>query len=93
MSPEEQRRYIRLIRESSPPLAPLPVELPAGWNALLLDQRTPFPHKIRAVLFDLYGTLFVSGAGEISVGEVSPSLQIFKPVPVLKDFPLPPLLV
>ena len=60
--------YIRLIRESSLPLEPLPVNLSAEWEALIPKKGEPVLKDIRAVLFDLYGTLFISGAGEISAG-------------------------
>ena len=59
----EALHHIRLIRESSRPLEPLPPLLEGEWEALAA---APFPEGIRAVLFDLYGTLFVSGAGDIA---------------------------
>jgi len=50
---------LRRIRERSRPLDPLPTEMEA---------RLPELKDIRAVLFDIYGTLFVSAAGDIGVG-------------------------
>jgi putative hydrolase of the HAD superfamily len=44
------------IRKNCPPLAPLPTGTPAQLNKL--DQ-------VKAVLFDVYGTLFVSGSGDV----------------------------
>ena len=89
MSAAEQIHYINLIRESSQPLEPLPVQLSAEWEALIPKKNTAvlggikYPAassgvfrspgelvspRIKAVLFDLYGTLFISAAGEISAG-------------------------
>jgi putative hydrolase of the HAD superfamily len=55
---EQEQRIIGLIRDRSVPLKPLPTGL--GPKGAL---RGP----VRAVLFDLYGTLFISGSGDISV--------------------------
>ncbi|MCL1929269.1 MAG: HAD family hydrolase [Treponema sp.] len=71
MSDAELIYYIKLIRESSQPLEPLPVILSAEWEALIPKKGEPVFKGIRAVLFDLYGTLFISGAGEISTGMMS----------------------
>ena len=59
---------IKLIRESSQPLEPLPVHLTAEWEALIPKKGVQVLKGIRSVLFDIYGTLFISGAGEISAG-------------------------
>ena len=64
----ETAYYSKLIRESSAPLESIPAELPAEWKALIPKKDTPVFKGIRAVLFDLYGTLFISAAGEISSG-------------------------
>jgi putative hydrolase of the HAD superfamily len=66
--------FISLIRELSSPLAPTPPpQLPPEFEALLY--RGPaeaggpsFDVPIRAVIFDIYGTLFVSAAGDIGTG-------------------------
>ncbi|MDR2767254.1 MAG: HAD family hydrolase [Treponema sp.] len=66
LSEEERGRLVSLIRRSSRPLEPIPPvrgELPADWEQTVLR-----PGSIRAVLFDLYGTLFVSAAGDIASG-------------------------
>lgn len=52
MAPE----LLKLIRDHSQPLEPLPAGLPASL--------TPQP-GIRAVLFDVYGTLLISASGDI----------------------------
>jgi putative hydrolase of the HAD superfamily len=68
MNKTEQIHYIKLIRESARPLEPLPVILPPEWEALL--PHAPVLKGIKAVLFDLYGTLFISAAGDIHVNPV-----------------------
>jgi putative hydrolase of the HAD superfamily len=66
MTKSEQFRYMQLIRDSSiKELEPLPAELPSEWEPLAV---TCLPPAIKAVLFDIYGTLFISTAGEISAG-------------------------
>ena len=63
-------RFVELIKESARQV-PLPVphapELPAHWKALAASA---YGQKYRAVLFDVYGTLFSSAAGDISVSEL-----------------------
>jgi putative hydrolase of the HAD superfamily len=57
--------WLRLIRDTSEPLPLLsPPDLPPGLEALALPAAPPLP-GIRAVLFDVYGTLFISAAGDI----------------------------
>jgi putative hydrolase of the HAD superfamily len=61
---------IALIRESSSPMTPDPVSpLPPGFEVLVYPggRSAPIP-GIRAVIFDIYGTLFISAAGDIGVG-------------------------
>ena len=61
----DERRYTDLIKTRSAPMEPTPTGLsPAG--AL----RAP----VRAVLFDVYGTLFISGSGDVEV--LKDSVQI-----------------
>jgi len=68
----EQLRYIRLIRQSAvSPLEPLPVQLSPEWETLTLGAGQLFPQNIKAILFDIYGTLFISGAGEIAAAAES----------------------
>lgn len=49
-----------LYRGLSKPLIPIPTDLTASSEAL---------HGIRAVIFDIYGTLIASGTGDISLAE------------------------
>jgi putative hydrolase of the HAD superfamily len=61
---------IRLIRDSSFPMAPIPAApLPPGYEELVFPggRASPIP-GIRAVIFDIYGTLFISAAGDIGTG-------------------------
>ena len=71
MNEAEQSYYVQLIRESSQALEPLPVCLTPEWETLLPQKNKPVLEGIRAVLFDLYGTLFVSAAGEITAAHDS----------------------
>lgn len=72
MTSAEKRRYIALIREQSLPLDPLP---PPALPPRLAGKIFPgaagnagfFMQGIRAVLFDVYGTLFCSAAGDIGI--------------------------
>jgi putative hydrolase of the HAD superfamily len=58
----DEKKYTELIRARSAPMQPISTGLsPAG--AL----RAP----VRAVLFDVYGTLFISGSGDIEVSKDS----------------------
>jgi putative hydrolase of the HAD superfamily len=59
---DEHSRLIALIRETAVPIEPLPPALPPEWEELALS---PFAGSYRAVLFDVYGTLFCSAAGDI----------------------------
>ena len=68
--------YIKLIQDSSRQLMPLPVNLPDKWKALIPKKEEPVLNGIKAVLFDLYGTLFISAAGEISAGTTSEEMLI-----------------
>ncbi len=49
---------IEIIRDRSRPLSPVSTGVDAKLQSL---------HGIRAVLFDVYGTLFVSSSGEIGI--------------------------
>jgi putative hydrolase of the HAD superfamily len=65
-------RAIELIKTCAIPLKPLPPELPPEWEKLVVGPdrgSAPNSHGDRAVLFDLYGTLFISAAGDIAVGD------------------------
>jgi putative hydrolase of the HAD superfamily len=64
---------IRLIRAVSAPPPPLPPpDLPAALEALAPPGAPPIP-GIRAAIFDVYGTLFISAAGEIGASAESPA--------------------
>ncbi|MDR2314240.1 MAG: HAD family hydrolase [Spirochaetaceae bacterium] len=62
---KDDEKLIRLIRELSVPLAPEPVDLEGMWKDLA--SRPPALGGYRALLFDLYGTLFISAAGDMAV--------------------------
>ncbi|MDR2048490.1 MAG: HAD family hydrolase [Treponema sp.] len=71
----ETERLAGLIRQKSSPLFPIRAELSPEWEALV-PKNGEFPPSapagVKAFIFDLYGTLFVSGAGEIgAANEVS----------------------
>ena len=59
---DEHGRFIALIRESAAAYEPELPQLPAEWE----DLQTPAQKNYRAVLFDVYGTLFCSAAGDIA---------------------------
>ena len=60
------KRLCQIIREMSQPQAPVP----AGKT-----HKLEFLHNIKAVLFDIYGTLFTSGSGEIGVAPMPTDLD------------------
>jgi putative hydrolase of the HAD superfamily len=62
MDKSERQRLVSLIRESAFPLTPELPELPAALNDLAQMRITK---NCRALLFDVYGTLFCSAAGDI----------------------------
>ncbi|MDR0624035.1 MAG: HAD family hydrolase [Treponema sp.] len=73
----EQARLVEIIRRGSVPMEPLPPPpLPPEWETLVYTAPGPaapvFPAPIRAVLFDVYGTLFCSAAGDIGTTGGSP---------------------
>jgi putative hydrolase of the HAD superfamily len=84
----EQARLVEIIRRGSVPMEPVPPPpLPPEWEALVYagpdrpggpPDPAPSP-PIRAVLFDVYGTLFCSAAGDIGTaggsGSSSPGLE------------------
>jgi putative hydrolase of the HAD superfamily len=64
--------WLRLIRAASAPPPPLPPpDLPADLEALTPPAAPPL-RDIRAVIFDIYGTLFISAAGDIGSAAGSP---------------------
>jgi putative hydrolase of the HAD superfamily len=66
-----------LIRQKSSPLSPIRAELTPDWEAMVPkngeDWRPLKTTGIKAFIFDLYGTLFVSGAGEIGAANEAPA--------------------
>jgi putative hydrolase of the HAD superfamily len=58
--------FVEIIRRNVRPLEPL-----ATGESPVLEQL----RGIRAVLFDVYGTLFISGSGDISTGSAMPRAQ------------------
>lgn len=58
--------FIERIRKLSRPLAPLP----SGMEAELVDLK-----GIRAVIFDVYGTCFISGSGDIGLHAACPKVE------------------
>jgi putative hydrolase of the HAD superfamily len=66
MNEARRKDFIVLIRDASSPLfASSPPELGAGLEALAYPGVKPPLRGIRAVIFDIYGTLFTSAAGDI----------------------------
>ena len=63
MDNTEKKRLITFIKQASPPLVPQPPPLPPKWQ-VLCDAKL---HETKAVLFDVYGTLFCSAVGDISL--------------------------
>ncbi len=61
--PDERREAVERIRRNSRPLAPIPSDVPATHRADAV---------IRAALLDVYGTLFISAAGDIATRSEAP---------------------
>ena len=58
----DETELLRLIRKHSSPLRPMPVQLPPSLSDRL---NRPLLSPPAAILLDIYGTLFVSGSGDI----------------------------
>jgi putative hydrolase of the HAD superfamily len=71
------KKLEELIRKNSPPLAPLPTDAVA--------QLTPLP-GIKAVLFDVYGTLFVSGSGDVGTAAATDTAETLTQALVVAGF-------
>jgi putative hydrolase of the HAD superfamily len=67
-SPGEKNSLIERIRQLSAPLDPQPTGYPASLQPL---------EGIRAVVFDIYGTLLISASGDIGAGEGSDEDPVF----------------
>ena len=59
--------YAAIIRQSASPLEPIPTGLP---------ENRPGLGSIKAVLFDVYGTMFISGSGDIGTTATAPGAAI-----------------
>lgn len=66
---EKDLDYIALIKEYCRPLKPLATELK--------ESLSEFDH-IRAVIFDIYGTLFISGSGDIGTARKNGDIDTLK---------------
>ena len=60
----QMTNLIEYIQKNSPPLDPVPT----GETFRIIDEKSP-RRKPSAVLFDIYGTLFISASGDISLAE------------------------
>jgi len=65
MDNEERLKLTALIREKSVPHIPEIPSLPPEWEEYAIQPSMGKISGIKAVLFDVYGTLFSSGAGDI----------------------------
>jgi putative hydrolase of the HAD superfamily len=80
MNNSERARLVSLIKQNSAPLSPLPMELPPEWEGLALhNSGASAGAHFRACLFDLYGTLFVSNAGEIAANTEGGAVSVPDP--------------
>ncbi len=59
---------LQIISEHQVPLAPLPTDMPSRMDRL---------DGIKAVLFDVYGTLFVSGSGDVGTAAATDTAEAF----------------
>ena len=66
---------VQIIRSNSSPLDPIPTDL---------CPKLPHLEGIRAVLFDIYGTLLISGSGDIGVAD--PSARGSSMLETLREF-------
>jgi putative hydrolase of the HAD superfamily len=62
-----KHKLLQRIEALSRPLAPEPTGMTESWLPI---------EGIRAVLFDVYGTLFISGVGDISIGNAESDEQV-----------------
>lgn len=66
-----------IIRRNCPPLAPLPTETPPQLHRL---------GSVKAVLFDVYGTLFVSGSGDVGTAAATDTAEALTQALVVSGF-------
>ncbi len=65
------------IRKNCPPLAPLPTATQPHFNPL---------GQVKAVLFDVYGTLFVSGSGDVGTAAATDTAEALTQALVVSGF-------
>ena len=68
MYKQDHQRLLNILREADQPLAPIPTGETEQLHLL---------EGIRAVLFDLYGTLFLSSAGDLGLHEDQTADRVF----------------
>ncbi len=66
-----------IIRQNCPPMAPLPTEVKAKLNKLT---------DVKAVLFDVYGTLFVSGSGDVGTAAAKDTAEALTQALIVSGF-------
>jgi putative hydrolase of the HAD superfamily len=75
-TPDNHARLISYIRAAAAPEPELPPELPPPWEDLVYPGQGELPgcppKSIKALLFDVYGTLFSSAAGDIGAEGAPP---------------------
>lgn len=64
----DPRSAVLLIRRRSTPRSPLPTDVPPALEPI---------EGIRAVLFDVYGTLFISGSGDVGTALTGAADEVF----------------
>ena len=80
---EERRKVLAgLIRSAAVPMEPEVPPLPPELDALVYPGAGPFEPavSVRAALFDIYGTLFCSAAGDIAAGPGSETAENLGPL-------------
>ncbi len=66
MNSEQKQFFISLIKEKTKPLKVQPIgTLPPHLEALRFSRTGIVLQNIQAIIFDVYGTLFISGSGDI----------------------------
>lgn len=71
------KRLTDIIRRNSSPILPLPTDLAPQLNKL---------HGIKAVLFDIYGTLIISGSGDVGTASAIDTAEAISQAMVVSGF-------
>lgn len=71
------KSFEEIILQSNPPLIPLPTGVDAQLNKLI---------GIKAVVFDIYGTLFISGSGDIGTATATNTVEALTQALVVSGF-------